>query len=76
MLLRCLKAEIRKCRRSPVWLAFLILPIFPAILGTGNYLGNIEVRDPAMVSLLAQARPLRCSSFSVCFLPRRWSSAW
>lgn len=54
MLLRCLKAEIRKCRRSPVWLAFLILPIFPAILGTGNYLANQEVLENGWYSLWSQ----------------------
>ena len=54
MLLRCLKAEAQKCRRSPVWLAFVVLPIFPAILGTGNYLGNIEVLDDAWYSLWSQ----------------------
>ena len=54
MLLRCLKAEAQKCRRSPVWLAFVLLPIFPAILGTGNYLGNIEVLDDAWYSLWSQ----------------------
>ncbi|MFR1480569.1 MAG: hypothetical protein ACLSB9_35265 [Hydrogeniiclostridium mannosilyticum] len=35
----------------PVWLAFVLLPVFPAILGTGNYLGNIEVLDDAWYSL-------------------------
>lgn len=54
MLLRCLKAELQKCRRSPVWLAFVLLPVFPAILGTGNYLGNIEVLDDAWYSLWTQ----------------------
>ena len=54
MLLRCLKAELQKCSRSPVWLAFVLLPIFPAILGTGNYLGNIEVLDDAWYSLWSQ----------------------
>ena len=54
MLLRCLKAEVQKCRRSPVWLAFVLLPVFPAILGTGNYLGNIEVLDNAWYSLWSQ----------------------
>ena len=34
--LRCLRAELIKFRRSPVWLAFVVLPIFPAILGTMN----------------------------------------
>ena len=37
MLLRCLLAELQKFRRSPVWLAFVLLPIFPAILGTPNF---------------------------------------
>lgn len=54
MLLRCLKAEVQKCRRSPVWIAFLLLPVFPAILGTGNYIGNIEVLDHAWYSLWSQ----------------------
>lgn len=54
MLLRCLKAEVQKCRRSPVWLAFLILPIFPAILGTGNFLANQGVLQNGWYSLWSQ----------------------
>lgn len=54
MFRRCLQAELQKCRRSPVWLAFVLLPVFPAILGTGNYLGNIEVLDNAWYSLWSQ----------------------
>ena len=42
MLLRSIRAELMKCRRSPVWLAFVVLPLFPAILGTANYLGNLD----------------------------------
>ena len=54
MLLCCLEAELQKCRRAPVWLAFLLLPVFPAILGTGNYLGNLSVLDHAWYSLWSQ----------------------
>ena len=54
MFLRCLYAELQKCRRSPIWLAFVLLPVFPAILGTGNYLGNITVLDDAWYSLWSQ----------------------
>ena len=54
MFRRCLQSELQKCRRSPVWLAFVLLPVFPAILGTGNYLGNIEVLDDAWYSLWSQ----------------------
>lgn len=65
MLLRCLKAELYKCRRSPVWLAFLALPVFPALLGTGNYLANIEVLDNGWYSLWGQHTLFS----SVFFLP-------
>ena len=51
MLFRCVWAEVKKCRRAPVWLAFLALPLFPAILGTGNYLSNMEVLDSGWYSL-------------------------
>lgn len=54
MLLRCLNAELQKCRRSPVWLAFLVLPIFPAILGTGNYLSNLDALGNGWYSLWSQ----------------------
>ena len=54
MLLRCLKGELQKCRRSPVWLAFFLLPVFPAILGTGNYLANSQVLENGWYSLWSQ----------------------
>ena len=54
MLLRAIKAEVLKCRRAPVWLAFLVLPVFPAVLGTFNYLGNLEVLEDQWYSLWSQ----------------------
>ncbi len=54
MLLQCLRAERIKCRRAPVWLAFLILPLFPAVLGTGNYLANLSVLQSGWYSLWTQ----------------------
>ena len=54
MLLQCLRAERLKCRRAPVWLAFLILPLFPAVLGTGNYLANQSVLQNGWYSLWSQ----------------------
>lgn len=64
-MLRCLKTELQKCRRSPVWLAFLVLPIFPAVLGTGNYLANLEALENGWYSLWGQ-HTLFSSTF---FLP-------
>ena len=54
MLLRCLRAELIKFRRSPVWLAFVVLPVFPAILGTMNYLGNLGLLQSEWYSLWSQ----------------------
>ena len=33
MLLRLIRAEQMKLKRSPVWIAFLLMPIVPAVLG-------------------------------------------
>ena len=41
MLLRAIRAEFLKLRRSFVWLALLILPLISAGLGTANYLNNL-----------------------------------
>ena len=43
MLLKLLKAERMKLKRSPVWLAFLLMTVIPAALGTANYLYQKEV---------------------------------
>ena len=48
------EAELVKFRRSPVWLAFVVLPIFPAILGTMNYLGNLGLLRSEWYSLWSQ----------------------
>ena len=74
MLLRCLKSEGMKCRRSPVWLAFLVMPLFPAVLGTVNYLGNTEVLENGWYSLWSQ-HTLFSSMF---FLPAQFGvfCAW
>ena len=74
MLLRAIKAEVLKCRRAPVWLAFLVLPVFPAVLGTFNYLGNLGVLEDQWYSLWSQ-HTLFSSMF---FLPALFgvSCAW
>lgn len=54
MYFRLVKAELIKLHRSPVWLAFLVLPVIPALLGTLNYLGNIEILQSEWYSLWTQ----------------------
>lgn len=45
MFLRVLRAEQYKLRRSPVWLAFLILPLLPAFFGSVNLMNNLGLLD-------------------------------
>lgn len=42
-MLRCIRAENCKLRRSPIWLVFLILPLLSAIYGTFNFVQNLEI---------------------------------
>lgn len=54
MLLKLIRAERMKLKRSPVWIAFILMPMVPAVLGTINYLGNIEILDSEWYSLWTQ----------------------
>ena len=63
MLCRVLQSERLKGRRSPVWLVFLLLPIFPALLGTLNYLGNLGVLENGWYSLWSQHTIFAASFF-------------
>ena len=54
MLLKLLRAERMKLKRSPVWLAFLLMPIIPAALGTANYIYNQGILTKEWLSLWTQ----------------------
>ena len=54
MLLKLFKAERMKLKRSPVWLAFLLMPVIPAAFGTANYLYQKEVLTREWLSLWTQ----------------------
>ena len=53
-MLRCIRAENRKLRGAVLWLAFLIVPIFPAVMGTFNYLNNLGLLQSEWYSLWTQ----------------------
>ena len=54
MILRSVKAERLKLKHSCIWLAFLIIPVLPAIMGTGNYMMNREILKEQWYSLWTQ----------------------
>lgn len=63
MFFHVLKAEQMKYKRSPVWLAFLLMPIIPAVLGTANYLANVELFQSQWYSLWTQHTLFTCYFF-------------
>ncbi|MBC3797799.1 ABC transporter permease [Acetobacterium tundrae] len=63
MFIRVLKAEMIKMRHSPVWLAFLLIPIIPAFMGTFNYLNNLEILENEWYSLWTQHTLFACYFF-------------
>lgn len=63
MLFKMLKAERMKLKRSPVWLAFILMPVIPSLLGTLNYMGNIEILKSEWYSLWTQHTLFTCYFF-------------
>lgn len=63
MLQRVLRAERLKLRHSPVWLAFLLLPLFPAFFGTVNYVMNLALLKSSWYSLWTQHTLFSCYFF-------------
>lgn len=63
MLFKLLLADRRKLKRSPVWLAFLLMPVVPALLGTLNYMANIELLRSEWYSLWTQHTLFTCYFF-------------
>lgn len=60
MLQRTLKAEMLKLKHSPVWLAFIVMPVISAVMGTLNYYGNKEVLTSEWYSLWTQHTLFYC----------------
>ncbi len=54
MLASCVRAELVKLRRSPIWLVFVALPGISALIGCANYQGNLGVITPGWSNLWTQ----------------------
>ena len=60
MLQKALKAETLKLKHSPIWLAFMIIPVISAIMGTFNYWGNRDMLKQGWHSLWTQHTIFYC----------------
>lgn len=58
-----LPVELIKIRRTPVWIAFFILPLISALIGTANYLNNLELLKSTWYSLWTQHSLFFCYFF-------------
>lgn len=54
MLLNCIQCEKMKLQHSHMWIAFVLFPIVPSIMGSMNYLQNLAVLKSEWVSLWTQ----------------------
>ena len=54
MLKECMKTENMKLKHSCIWLACLLIPVIPAIMGTFNLLQNLGILDKDWYSLWTQ----------------------
>lgn len=63
MFFKCVHAETLKLKRSPVWLVFLALPVLPAIMGTFNYMNNLDMLKQEWYSLWQQHTLFSCYFF-------------
>lgn len=64
MLIRSIRAECRKLRRSYIWLALLIMPVMSAGFGTFNYLNNLGMLTQQWYSLWTQHALFYCTLFA------------
>lgn len=51
MLTRCIRAEKLKLRHSLIFPACILIPIIPAVMGTFNYMQNLGILNPVVLSL-------------------------
>lgn len=54
MLVKAIYCERMKCRGTLIWPAFLLIPVIPVLLGSGNYLSNLDLLKSEWYSLWTQ----------------------
>jgi hypothetical protein len=57
-----LRAEVTKLRRAPIWIAYVVLPLVAAVIGTFNYQQNLGLLTPGWENLWTQH-----TLFELCF---------
>jgi hypothetical protein len=55
--------EFLKLKGSPSWIAFIVIPMISAVIGTANYIGNIAILTNGWYSLWTQHTLFLCYFF-------------
>lgn len=76
MLRKCIRAENMKLRHSLIWLACIIIPIIPAIIGTMNYQNNLRLLNSQWYSLWTQITLFYSSMFYAPLIGLYCSYLW
>lgn len=73
---KTIRTERMKLKRSPVWIAFLALPIISAFFGTFNYLNNLDLLKSEWYSLWSQHSLFLCYFFMPALIGTYCSYLW
>lgn len=76
MLAPCIRAELVKLRRAPIWVVFVALPGISALIGCANYQGNLGVITPGWSNLWTQQTLFVCYFFLPALLGAGCSFLW
>lgn len=75
-LYKTIRSESMKLKRSPVWLAFFLLPVISALFGTFNYINNQGVLTNEWYSLWSQHTLFLCYLFMPALIGIYCSYLW
>ncbi len=76
MLVSCIRAELIKLRRAPIWVAFVALPGASALIGCANYQMNLGVITPGWANLWTQQTLFVCYFFLPALMGAGCSFLW
>lgn len=76
MLASCISVEFIKMRRAPVWAAFAALPVVSALIGSANYVANLDLLTPGWENLWTQHTLFICYFFLPALIGAGASYLW
>lgn len=76
MLAACIRVELIKLKRSPIWIAFAAMPLLGTLIGCANYLQNLGVITPGWYNLWTQETLFLCYFFMPALAGAACSFLW